>query len=241
MDGQVTIELFYANEINSTITGENSSFGGPDAQVIFSKATDAALGYLTINTTKQMLNNRTSNNLTLGLIFNDKEYPKFYPGPVFNLTSDPSTSSNSDSGSSNSKKVGEKVGIPIGTIAFVAIVAIGAFLLFRRYRSRQGGGVGGRDYLSGRSHSQRTASGFGAGAGGTSRHGRSESFHDEPTRGVELQQHNSGVSALTPRPGDDGNWDWGKESVSGPSSPTGGGTNVFRDELQRQKTIGRAT
>ena len=72
-----------------------------------------------------------------------------------------------------------------------------------------------------------------AAAGGTpayaSRgHKRDASFHDEPTRGMELQNRNSGLT------GED-NWDWGSP-VSSPTTVGGRNSNAFREEIQRQRS-----
>ncbi len=48
-----------------------------------------------------------------------------------------------------------------------------------------------------------------------------ESFHDEPTRGVELGRMSK-----------EDDWGWG----SPVGSPTAGGGNVFREEVERQKS-----
>lgn len=245
INSNVTVRL-------STAASENSSTAQPagDNSSLFEQSVASAQGFLFINFTRELLKNQNSTNLTLYLQEDDKGNNKQYAGPTFTLNDDetpdntkpalgPSTTSSS-SGSS-SKNLGEKVGAPVGTIAFVAILAILAFFLWRRYRRRNGASGGGQDYLSGRSHDQRTAMPATAAMSGGRGHRRVESFHDEPTRGMELQERHSGVSALSQRPGaGDDNWDWGQDTVSSPSSPTSGGrSNVFREELQRQKSSGR--
>ena len=191
-----------------------------------------AVGSVSFALESSWLKNDTATNLTLWMYTTmDGGGQETISGPTFTLDSKLNPEHNNTSsqdGSSNSKAVGEKVGIPIGSIAFIVIVGLLAFFLWRYMRKNKNNAGGKGDYLTRRSHSERTA-GAGAGAGMTGGHRRTESFHDEPTRGMELQDRNGGGSA-----GD--NWEWGRDSVGSPTSP--GGSNVFRDEIQRQKTGG---
>ena len=200
----VTIELQY-------VTNETSLPEDTD-NTIFTTTADSALGYTSINTTSAMLNGSTNATLTLFLNTTINDQPKRYSGPTFTLLD--KTDSSGDS-NSDKKKLGEEVGIPIGLIFFFVILAGIAFAFWRHRRNNSGNATG-------KSLPQRTATGGGGG------HRRTESFHDEPTRGMELQNRHD-------RGGGD-NWDWGRESIGSPVSPTG---NHFRDELSRQKTGGR--
>lgn len=133
-------------------------------------------------------------------------------GPTITLQRTENTTSSSGS---SSKKLGEEVGIPVGLVVLlVAILAIAGFFCIRKRRGQGYGGSGARK--------QRIAKVTTPVAGRG--HRRDPSFHDEPTRGVELQDRN--------RVGDD-NWDWGSP-VSSPSSGDRG-SNVFRDEIGRQR------
>lgn len=160
---------------------------------------------------------------------------------IQNATSRPSSSSSS---SSSTKKLGEEVGIPIGLVFFLALLAVAAFLILRR---RKAGTAG--DYLArGKSRSGGSARAGGGGGGGGGlvgpHHRRAESFHDEPTMGggVELQSTTrssraySGASSVS-RLSEGDSWGWGGSSPGGVSTTvTGGGGNVFREELGRQQT-----
>lgn len=142
------------------------------------------------------------------------EVDRTLEGPTILLEGSKNTTSSSPS--SSGKKLGEEVGIPVGLVGLiVAVIAIAGFLFIRKRRGQGYGGSGARN--------QRIAKVTTPVAGRG--HRRDASFHDEPTRGVELQDRNRG--------GDD-SWDWG----SPVSSPTSGdrGSNVFRDEIGRQRS-----
>ncbi|KAG8530910.1 uncharacterized protein KY384_004267 [Bacidia gigantensis] len=178
-----------------------------------------ANGETTIETSKAWLNGTKLANLTMRLAVTpppEKGAPESKLGPFILLMDTAGSNSTSPSSESHNKKLGEKVGIPVGLILVLIVIAGLAFFFIRRRRRNA-------DYLSRKSHTQRTQSG---GAGGLvgpldRSHRRTESFHDEPTRGVELQE----------RHGDRGGSDWGWGS---PTSPTRG--NVFREEIGRQET-----
>lgn len=163
------------------------------------------------------LNTSSPANLTLYL--KNSETDGTLPGPTFTLTDSNSTSNTTHSNSpEKSKKLGQAVGIPVGLVFLLGAVALVAgFLYMRRHR---GLGYGGGKAARGQRMDAAVAPVAGRG------HRRGESFHDEPTRGVELQERNRGLT------GED-NWDWG----SPVSSPTagGGGGNAFREEVQRQR------
>ena len=202
-----TIWLSYFDNSEELTASESSVFkeDAPDTQ-----------GSLIINMTHSFLNKTQGSpaNLTLFLVSEGKTLT----GPTFMLSNATNTTHTSPSSSSGSnKKLGEEVGIPIGLVVFgVALVGLGTFICMRRRA--------GRDYGVGRSKGQRAAPAAVATGRG---HRRDPSFHDEPTRGVELQNRNRGST------GGDDNWDWG----SPVSSPTtgGSGSNAFRDELGRQR------
>lgn len=242
LKSNVTLLLIPAQDTKGLL--DPSANRDPDA--LFNTTVPANKGSVQFNTTPSMLKNSTFGNLTFYILDVGASEEHKYFGPTFTLvddttsanndtSSEPNTSHNSTGsggGSSKSKELGKDVGAPIGSIALVAILAIIAFFLYRRYGSR---GVGS-DYLSRKSHSQRTTStgGYGAAAAATAgrSHRRTESFHDEPTRGMELQDRGNAGGA-----GAADNWDWGRDSVSSPTSP--GRSNVFRDEISRQNTAGR--
>lgn len=162
------------------------------------------------------LNGSKSLNVTFFLEVESTMGPSndtMYLGPWMVFTNNNATLSSSDT--SKSKKIGEGVGIPIGFLAFLAIVAGIAFFLWRKRKLNKG-------YGTGKSFPQRTGTNGGASRG----HARQASFHDEPTRGVELQDRNKGLT------GED-NWGWGSP-VSSPTSARH--SNAFRDEISRQQT-----
>jgi len=178
------------------------------------------LGDLNFNINKTWLNGSSTLNVTFFLEVESHDHTPenntIYHGPWIILTDKNATnttaSSDSGSGTSKSKKIGEGVGIPVGLIAFVALAVI-AFILWRRHGQNKKG------YGASKSLAQGTE-----GAGAARGHNRQGSFHDEPTRGVELQERNGGD-----------NWGWG----SPVGSPTSRQSNAFRDEISRQQT-GRA-
>lgn len=178
-------------------------------------------GSVFLNMSSVWLNGQPTANLTLSLIV-DKgdDDPKVFGGPIFTLlsTSDSdSTHSAPSSASSSSNKLGEKVGLPVGLVfLIVAAIAVALFVCFRKRR--------GQGYGTGKSLRQRVGSGTARG------HRRDASFHDEPTRGVELKDRNKGLTGESP----EDNWDWGSP-VSSPSN-AGGAGNAFRDEIQRQRS-----
>ena len=185
-----------------------------------------------------MLNGTDSVSLTLQLVNypnqtegaeTEGNSPRLFSGPQVTLrnvlapnSTNNATASSDNNGGSDSKELGQKVGIPIGLIFFLAIIGILAFIVLRRRRGNNGG------YLSRKSHSERT----GGGASGlVGPHRRTASFHDEPVRGggVELQErgHQRGASG-----GGSSDWGWGS-----PRASEGGG-NVFREEVGRQRGRG---
>ena len=171
-------------------------------------------GAMYMNMSSSWLKGQSSANLTLFFVSSYDE--SVLTGPTILLTKNNSTAS-----SGSKKKLGEEVGIPVGLVIIgAALVIIGAFVCLRR-RARG-------FTVTGKPRDQGMAAATG-GIAATRGHRRDPSFHDEPTRGVELQDRNKAYA------GDD-NWDWG----SPVSSPTRGGPggNVFRDEVGRQK-IGR--
>lgn len=171
-------------------------------------------GAMFINMSSSWLKGQSTANLTLFFVSSENE--SVLTGPTILLTKNNSTASGD-----SKKKLREEVGIPVGLVVIgAALVIIGAFVCLRR-RARG-------FTITGKPRDQGMAAATG-GIAATRGHRRDPSFHDEPTRGVELQDRNKAYA------GDD-NWDWG----SPVSSPTRGGTagNVFRDEVGRQK-VGR--
>lgn len=163
----------------------------------------------------EWLNTSSPANLTLYL--KNSETDNALPGPTFTLIEGNSTTHSSPS--DKSKKLGQAVGIPVGLVFLIGAVAVIA--VFLCMRKRRGLGYGGGKAARGQRMDAAVAPVANRG------HRRGESFHDEPTRGVELQERNRGLT------GED-NWDWG----SPVSSPTAGGrgSNAFREEVQRQRS-----
>lgn len=129
---------------------------------------------------------------------------------------------------SSDKKMGEKVGIPIGLILLTAIIVAMILLLLRRRRGGKtmlGIASPGNGYDIGKLHSQRTATTIRS----VEDHQHDNSFHDEPTRGMELQNQTRSAPE---------SWDWERESHETVSpitaSPTSGKGNEFREEIERQ-------
>ena len=107
-------------------------------------------------------------------------------------------------------------------------------------KRRIGGSRGG--YSSSKSaRSQRIAAATAPVTGANrGHHRRDPSFHDEPTRGMELQNRAGAGAAGGAAGGGSGgdNWDWGSP-VSSPTNTTitgGRDSNAFRDEIQRQRS-----
>ena len=168
-------------------------------------------GEAMIAISKDILAGNSTLNLTLLLVVMAPDEPrKDNLGPTVLLVNKKGSNSSADTDSDDEEKLGQKVGIPVGLIAFLAILAAIMFFILRRRRA-------GNGYQTSKSHSQRTA----ATPGLVGPHRRTSSFHDEPTRGMELQDREQG--------GD--NWDWGSPTTS----PTKGG-NAFREEIGRQQT-----
>ena len=212
-------------DINSTIVGSIDDLELAQEAIL---NVDSALGYTYFSTTSAMLNG--SSNATLTLLANATIHGEQvgYSSSEFILVDktakgDNTTASHDSGSSSSSKKLGEKVGIPVGLIFFLIILAVLAFF-FLRYRRNSSGFASSKSLGQG-ANTGSTRNGIGGGG-----HRRQESFHDEPTSGgVELQNRNRGLT------GED-TWEWGRDSVGSPTSPTSG--NQFRDELARQKGVG---
>lgn len=220
--------LFTPNSTNTIVLlsivdlGENSTDNITTLQE--TKAPNSQ-GTVFLKMISEWLNKGSIANLTLSLR-NDQANgePYMLPGPDITLKGSKSTSNGTHSPPANkAKKLGEAVGIPMGLVfLMIAVALIAAFLYMRK---RRGLGHGGGKA----SRSQRMEA---AVAPVASRgHRRDASFHDEPTRGMELQDRSRGLT------GED-NWDWG----SPVSSPTTGErtSNAFRDEMQRQRSARRS-
>ena len=149
-------------------------------------------------------------NLTLSLAVSSPDEPRYAkPGPTIVLENKKASNGSSDSNSGSEEELSQKVGIPIGLVVFLVILAGLIFFVLRRRRA-------GAKLLTGKSQSQRTVTPALAGP-----HRRQSSFHDEPTRGMELQDRRSGED----------NWGW-----SSPTTSPTSGDNVFREEIGRQRT-----
>lgn len=178
-------------------------------------------GTIFLKMISKWLNKGSTTNLTLSLR-NDQanSEPYILPGPVVKLVGiDIASNTTHTTPSSKAEKLGEAVGIPMGLVfLIIAVALIAAFICMRK---RRGLGYGGGKAA----RSQRMEAAVAPVASRGRR--RAASFHDEPTRGMELQDRSKGLT------GED-NWDWG----SPVSSPTTGGrnSNAFRDEMQRQKS-----
>lgn len=233
-----TVYLFSTDYLESL--PENDNFTDYLAHALINThSVPARLGRGNFTTTQAMLNGTDSVSLTLRLVNfpnqtegaeGEGDFPDMLPGPQITLrnvvagnsTNNATASPSSDDGDSNSRELGQKVGIPVGLIFFLAIIGILAFIILRRRRANNGG------YLARKSHSERTG-----GAGGlVGPHRRTASFHDEPVRGggVELHErgHHRGVSG-----GGSNDWGW-----ASPRASEGGGGNVFREEVGRQRARG---
>ena len=204
-------------EIYHTSFFQNTTLNFPalEADVVFkSESTPNVDGQARISISQDFLGGNSSVNLTLLLAVSPPDNATRFskPGPTIllvNKKGSNGTADNDNSGdSSRTKKLGQEVGIPVGLIAFLVIVAALVFFVLRRRKSSGG-------YLTGKPHVQGAST-----PGLVGPHRRQPSFHDEPTRGVELQNRSSG--------GD--NWDWGSPGTS----PNGRG-NAFREEIGRQK------
>lgn len=197
----------------------NETGGGTKGRVIQNGTAPNSAGGIFFNMTSEWLNAKSTINISLGidskLESQTSAEGRNLPGPIFVLMSSKNTTTSSPS--SSSKRLGEKVGIPVGLVVLIlAVIAIAGFLFLRKRRGQGYGGSGTRN--------QRIAKVTTPVAGRG--HRRDASFHDEPTRGVELQERNRDMT------GED-NWEWG----SPVSSPTSGerGSNAFRDEISRQR------
>ncbi len=172
------------------------------------------------------LNKKASTtNLTLSLR-NDKADNEPLPGPTITLQGTNNSTTNNtthSSPTSKAKKLGEAVGIPMGLVfLIIAVALIAAYICMRKRRAGLGYGAGKKAARNQRMEAAVST----PGAAGGGHHRRDASFHDEPTRGMELQDRGRGLT------GED-NWDWG--SPVGSPTVGGGGGNAFRDEMQRQK------
>ncbi|MCJ1278587.1 hypothetical protein MMC21_006404 [Puttea exsequens] len=211
---------------NSTITVElllmvpGPSAGETSAgKVLHDDSVPNTAGGTFFNMSSSWLNTSTSANITFILTSHlsdqipaEEAGAVYKDGPTITLLSNNNT--NTSKPSSSSKKKGEEVGIPVGMVfLIVAVVAVAGFL-YMRNRRRKG--------LSGSSASGQRIAKVAGGARG--HHRRGSSFHDEPTRGMELQDRGGAAG------GD--SWDWG----SPVSSPTSGSrrSNAFREEIDRQ-------
>lgn len=152
---------------------------------------------------------RNNSNLTLFIHSTSEDgNPIHKPGPVFMLITN-STSNHTSHGGNSSKELGEKAGIPIG-LGILLIAAAGfIFWLLRRRRNTVAG------YMVKPMRSTRMT--------GDESSGGASGFRDEPTRGLELQDRVGH--------GRQDSWEAGWDT----SSSQGGGGNVFRDEIDRQR------
>ena len=190
-------------------SADSSSSVASDFPLAWETQVPSAVYNISVEFSADWLQGHNSSNLTLFLHENGSD-DQPYPGPFLTLISANSTDDHNKTSSrkGGDKKVGEKVGIPIGTIFFFAVI-LGLAYYFRRQilakcSSVLGGKGGGKGY-TGSEARRNTGLGNDAFAMG---HQRGDSFHDEPMRGgVELQ-----------------------DRAGGP-----GGPNMFRDELDRQR------
>lgn len=148
------------------------------------------------------------------------------PGPTLTLIKDPSPASSGK----DSSNLGVKVGVPFA-MAFLVVVLLLLCLGTKKQRRKAWNKISGSrsGYLAGRSHKKRTSGGIQLREDNV---GRGQ-FRDEPDRGgVELQdrdgrRHYSGDSSF----GSLGS----SPTQEGFGGRTPGESNVFRDEISRQK------
>lgn len=200
--------------------------------------------YALITVDEKWFKGNDSSNFTISIfsIFShgNSSGPHLTLGPTLTLSSN-STVSSPPQPTNKSTRVGVKVGIPIGLAIFVAGLLIICFAMKKQRRSTVAGITGARkDYLTGRSRSQRVPrdgihlqeNEMGVAGGGVG----NNRFRDEPERGLELQDQprrtpssaGSSISSLgSISPTSEG---FGSQPVQG-----GGGRNVFRDEIVRQR------
>lgn len=225
-DPTITIELAYLNspDMNSSVFST-------------SEAVANEKGYMIIKMQEDWLNKSDSINITTYVNSHsngsDQSVDKSGPttgsssGPTLTLIKDPSRASSDK----DSKKLGVRVGVPFA-IAFLVVVLLVLCLGTKKQRRKAWNKISGSrssDYIAGRSHKKRTSGGIQLRDDNI---GRGQ-FRDEPDRGgVELQdrdgrRHYSGDSSfgsLGSSPTQEG---------FGGRSP--GASNVFRDEISRQK------
>ena len=179
-------------------------------------------GYVEIAMDQEWLMGQPRNNLSLWIttVANDGNQTET-AGPIISLVEPPTASASplASQGPATpaphkpSNKVGMAVGIPIG-LAFMSAIFAGLFLVMRK--RRQG-------YVGSQSRGQGTIHLTGDEFRTTRRRG--DSFKDEPLQSVELQ----------PRNGNGRRDSIGNSMGSPPNDSRREGSNVFRDEIARQR------
>lgn len=218
-------------EPNSTIMIELAYLESSDlnASNIFnrSEAVVYEKGYILMKMQEEWLNKSESKNFTTYLVSPSKDSANLVKvGPTLTLIKESSPASSGK----DPNKLGVKLGVPFA-MAFLVVVLLLLCLGTKKQRRNAWNKVSGSrssGYLAKRSRGHQTPGGIQLredGMGG----GR---FHDEPDRGVELQdrdgrRHHSGDSSF----GSLGS----SPTQEGFGGRTPGGPNVFRDEISRQK------
>ena len=216
-----------------TISYADPPDGADDDPIWTSNTTLNSAGEVEYELKEEWLQGESRNNLTLGLMVADSRGWSSKSGPTIALiaqptptpTPTPSHSSAAKHTGSSNNKLGVEIGVPIA-IVFFAALCIGLFLGFRRRKQGYlGGGRRRSQRMKGHGEAQLTADDLRVPKG------RQSFVKDEPVQGgVELQ----------PRVGHRREDSIGGNLISpvSPISPIRT-TNVFRDEIERQKTAGR--
>ena len=210
--------LFVTNYTNTISIYCQNGTGTDDSQKLVTNFTAPnSEGALILQTLSEWLNGSDSASFNISMtseLLHSTEDGARLVGPIIRMERE---SNSTKTPSKSSKKIGEEAGIPAGLVLLlVAIAALAGFYYIRKHRAQQG-------YTGSKVRNQRipkTTPPIGGRA-----HHRDPSFHDEPTRGVELQNRNGS--------GND-SWDWG--SPDGSPTRAGGGGNAFRDEISRQRS-----
>lgn len=181
-------------------------------------------GYALIEMKEEWLNKSSSTNFTIFLV-SQGDTRSILSGPIITLV----RNSTSRPSAKQSNKVGVKAGIPVGLAVVVVALLVLCFCMKKQRKSAFASIMGRPRGTPTGSRAQRTSgvTNFREGDVGSGG-GR---FRDEPDRGVELQDRGR---ARHSREGSFGSWG---------SSPTQEGlgirgqgeSNVFRDEISRQR------
>ncbi|KZF19934.1 hypothetical protein L228DRAFT_285329 [Xylona heveae TC161] len=206
--------------INSTVTIEAKPSGASEdddkVDTWSSKPSLNIFGHVSLTMTKSIISdNDSERNLTLYLValdVNGRSPPQTYTGPTVLLVG--AKSGHSGSGSHPSQGTGLAIGLPIAII-IILLVSIGLYFGMRKHRgTRKGYGIG-------KSRRQRMG-------------GHIPLDQDEGSvpLGADFQQANGGRRANKEE-----TLLQAEDAATGyDNAPTSGPPNVFRDEIERQRT-----